>query len=32
MYGLWHFENVFVNSLQDALQDWAGMTDGGARW
>jgi hypothetical protein len=32
MYDLRRFENVFVNSLQDALQDWAGMADGGARW
>jgi hypothetical protein len=31
MYDLWHFENVSVNSLQDALQDWAGMADGGTR-
>jgi hypothetical protein len=32
MYDLWRFENVSVNSLQDALQDKSGMTDGGARW
>jgi hypothetical protein len=25
MYDSWRFENVFVNSLQDALQDRSGM-------